>query len=269
MNHAAILRCDGCDIRYWLTGDAARPLLVLTHGAGVDHRMFDAQLPALADRYRVVTWDVRAHGLSRPNTAPFTMTRLVDDLTALLDAIGCESAVIGGQSMGGNVAQEFVRRCPERTRALLLIDCACNTASLSALEKAAVKMTPGLLNLYPFEQMLKDSAKASALTPAARNYVVEAMRLIPKKEIVTILTEVTGVLRDDPHYRIPVPFLLVRGDHDNAGAIKKQAEPWSKREPKCVRYAVIPNAGHCANMDNPTHFNRVMLEFLDALPAKP
>ncbi len=268
MNRAVVLRCDGCDIHYWLTGDAARPLLVLTHGAGANHRMFDAQLPALAAGYRVLTWDVRAHGLSRPNSAPFTVTRVVDDLKALLDAIGCERAVIGGQSMGGNVAQEFVRRHPERTRALLLIDCACNTASLSTLEKVALKLTPGLLKLYPFEQMLKDSAKASALTPAARDYVAEAMRTIPKDEIVTILTEVTGILRDDPHYRIPVPFLLVRGDHDNAGAIKKQAEPWSKREPNCAGYVVIPNAGHCANMDNPAHFNRVMLRFLDALPAQ-
>lgn len=222
MNAAAVLQRDGCEIRYWFTGDAARPLIVLTHGAGVDHGMFDAQLPALAGGFQVLTWDVRAHGLSRPNTAPFTMTRVVDDLTAVLDAVGCERAVIGGQSMGGNVAQEFVRRQPERTRALLLIDCACNTASLSALEKAAQKLTPGLLKLYPFEQMIKDSAKASAMTPAARKYVAEAMRIIPKNEIVTILTEVTGILRDDPNYRIPVPFLLVRGDHDNAGALQSR-----------------------------------------------
>ncbi len=256
----------GCPIYYQLHGDITNtslPLIVFTHGAGCDHRMFDAQLPALAGRFWVLTWDVRGHGLSRPMGDGFSLRLVTADLMAILDEIGCAQAIFAGQSMGGNVSQEVVRLHPERVKSLVLIDCVCNMASLSAFERFAVKLTPVMLKLYPYDTLLRQSAKAAARKPAVQQYVYEAMRLIPKDDIVTILTEVTGVLRDDPTYRIPKPFLLVRGEHDNAGAIKKQAEPWSKREPNCVRYVVIPDAGHCANQYNTAAFNQTLMAFLD------
>jgi pimeloyl-ACP methyl ester carboxylesterase len=110
---AAVLTRHGCPIHYWLHGDdASLPLLVLTHGAGCDHRMFDPQLPALDGLCRTLTWDVRGHGQSRPmGDASFTLDRVVDDLVAILDHIGTGDVIIGGQSMGGLVAQVFAERC--------------------------------------------------------------------------------------------------------------------------------------------------------------
>ena len=261
-----VLERDGCPLHYWLSDEAAitLPWLILTHGAGVDHHMFDAQLPALHGKCRVLTWDVRGHGLSRPMGKAFSMQIVVDDLLAILDQLSIRQAIFAGQSMGGNVSQAMVQQHAERVDALVLIDCACNTFSLSAIEKWAVKLTPALLKLYSQERLLRDSAKAAAITPAAQAYIYEAMKRIPRDELVTILTEVTAVLHDDPAYRIPKPFLLVRGERDNAGAIAKQAPIWAAHEPNCVRYVVIPDAGHNANQDNPAFFNRVLLEFLAA-----
>jgi pimeloyl-ACP methyl ester carboxylesterase len=61
-----VLEREGCTLHYWLAGPKDRPLVVLTHGATMDHRMFVAQVAALAPHHRVLTWDVRGRGsLSR------------------------------------------------------------------------------------------------------------------------------------------------------------------------------------------------------------
>jgi 3-oxoadipate enol-lactonase len=126
-------------IHYWLHGKPTNPLVVMTHGAGADHQMFDAQLPALAQDYFVLTWDVRGHGCSRP-MGSFSLSTVLEDLLEILDEIGASEAIFVGQSMGGNQAQELVRHHPERVRALVLIDCARNTASLGWLEHLPYKL---------------------------------------------------------------------------------------------------------------------------------
>ena len=256
-----ILERQNCPIHYWLQGAAHLPLVVFTHGAGADHQMFAAQIPALEGEYRTLTWDVRGHGRSRP-MGGFSLRGVVEDLMAILDCLDVQQAVFVGQSMGGNVAQEIVRHHPERVKALVLVDCACNSASLGWLEKLAVKITPAMLAMYPYNTLISQSARASALSPEVQTYIHKTMRVMSKSEIGTVLFETTNILRDEPEYRIPKPFLLLRGDHDNGGAIARQASAWAKREPNCTAYKIIPNAGHCSNQDNPEFFNTVLLEFL-------
>jgi pimeloyl-ACP methyl ester carboxylesterase len=66
---------DGCAIHYWVAGARDAPLVVFTHGAGIDHREWEAAGAEVARNFATVSWDVRAHGASRPNTKPFTMRR--------------------------------------------------------------------------------------------------------------------------------------------------------------------------------------------------
>jgi 3-oxoadipate enol-lactonase len=261
-----ILERNGCPIHYWLEGDPSLPLVVFTHGAGADHGMFDKQILALQGRYRTLTWDVRGHGRSRP-MGVFTFQATLEDLIAILDVISQPEAVFVGQSMGGNISQELVRHHPERVKALVLVDCVCNSAPLGWLEQFALKITPAMLALYPYNALISQSAKASALRPDVQQYLDRTMRVMTKFEIETVLLETTNILRNDPDYRIAKPFLLLRGDHDNAGAIAKQAKTWAAREPNCQDYTIIPKAGHCSNQDNPDFFNRVLLEFFGRVVA--
>ncbi|SRR5437868_4224366 len=55
---------EGCTLRFWLTGPAERPLIVFTHGAGIDHREWEDTLTLVAQELRVLCWDVRGHGQS-------------------------------------------------------------------------------------------------------------------------------------------------------------------------------------------------------------
>ena len=98
---------QGCPLHYWLDGQPDKPLLVMTHGATLDHRMFAEQVSALKDDYRLLTWDMRGHGDSQPMGNAFTVPTAVDDLLAILDDVGAENAIFLGQSTGGYVVQEL------------------------------------------------------------------------------------------------------------------------------------------------------------------
>lgn len=260
----SILSRDGCPLHYWLNGRSQWPLVVFTHGAGADHRMFEAQATALAEQYQVLLWDVRGHGLSRPNQAPFSVATAVADLLAILDEIGCAQAIFVGQSMGGNISQEIGFYHPQRVKALVVIGSACNTFPTTSLEKWILRLTPALLSLYPYETLKRQSAKMSALKPEVQAYLLETFNQHTKEAFNAIFLATVQCLHEEPGYRFAKPFLLTHGEKDGTGNIKKMAPVWAKQEPFC-HYEVIPQAGHCANQDNPDFFNRLLLTFLASL----
>ncbi|MGI8756810.1 MAG: alpha/beta fold hydrolase [Acidimicrobiales bacterium] len=102
------------------------PVVVLLHGWAVtaDLNWFPAY-PVLAERYRVISLDVRGHGHGiRPADAMVRLDDCADDTVAVLDALGIERAVMAGYSMGGAVAQLTWQRHPDRVAGLVL----CSTA---------------------------------------------------------------------------------------------------------------------------------------------
>lgn len=258
------LERDGCTLRYWLSGPETAPLVVLTHGAAMDHHAFDPQLAALAPAFRVLTWDVRGHGLSRPAHAAFSIDRAVGDLLALLDHLGAAQAILVGHSMGGNISQEVVFRAPDRVRALVACGCTCNTQRLSRLERLQVGLVGPLLRLYPYPLLKRQSAELSAVQPEVQRYLYDVFGQLSKQEFAHILAATATCLHYEPGYRITQPLLLVHGEHDRTGNIRKIAPAWARRDPRC-RYVVIPAAGHVVQLDNPSVFNQALLSFLGSL----
>jgi 3-oxoadipate enol-lactonase len=251
-------------IRYWMAGPDDAPLVVLTHGATADHTMFDDLVPALARRYRVLTWDVPGHGLSQPLPADFGMDRLVMDELALLDLVGVRKAVVVGQSMGGNLAQEVVFRHPGRVAALVLIDCTDNFQKLSAIEKMSLASAGPIFALYPFKTLKRQSAEASADTQQARERIAAMMeRVADKKSYIEILMRTTDVLHYEPDFRIDCPLLMLLGDRDRLGNIAKAMPAMAQREGVSLR--IVGGAGHVSNMDQPDDVNAAILSFLDGL----
>jgi pimeloyl-ACP methyl ester carboxylesterase len=112
----------GRRIGYVEYGSGSR-VVVLTHGLLMDRRMYTALGPAVAAQgHRVVCVDMIGHGASdQPlDLAAHSMTQYGADLIALLDHLGVDQAVIGGTSLGANVALEAAVAAPARVRALVL-----------------------------------------------------------------------------------------------------------------------------------------------------
>jgi 3-oxoadipate enol-lactonase len=112
-------------IHYTVHGDPKGTPVVLLHGLGLSSR-FWFDIPAtLADDpqqpRRVLAIDNRGTGKSDKSRGPWTMATMADDVVAVLDDAGIDSAFIVGISMGGMIAQQVALRHPKRVRGLVLL----------------------------------------------------------------------------------------------------------------------------------------------------
>ncbi len=258
---AFVLERKGCPLHYWLGGVEGRPLVVFTHGACVDHHSFDPHLPEAAQNYRVLTWDVRGHGLSQPVGEAFSIPLAVEDLLAILDRLGVQKAVLVGHSNGTYISQELAYRHPERVQAMALADGTCITWPRSALDRWILKSSAGMMNLMPFETLKKAGLPYISKRKDVQDYTYAAFSMLDKQQFIALWNGVITCLHDEPAYRIPQPLLLVHGADDQTGDIRKIAPLWAAQTPNC-QYEVIPNASHFAILDDPQTFNRLLAAFL-------
>lgn len=107
---------DRGHLSYDVAGDG--PPVVLVHAGVADHRMWDAVVPALAERHTVIRYDLRGFGESALPTGPFDDA---DDLRRLLDHLGHERVALVGASWGGRVAVDLALTAPDRVRSLAVL----------------------------------------------------------------------------------------------------------------------------------------------------
>ena len=257
---------NGCRIHWWSAGASEAPTIVLTHGVTVDHGTFATQVPLLvAGGYRVVSWDLRGHGRSRPNAGRFSIANAADDLAALLDEIGAEQAVLVGQSFGGFVVQDVHRRQPRRVAGMVLA---------GSLPLGRLPMWP-LLALYgwlaPPIQRLWPEGHLRGMVPRfmskrddVRQYVARANRPLDHGDFAAATeAAVEGLVRYEPLARIDVPTLCALGDADFPFAARS-VRAWAARMP-LVEVEVIERAGHLVNQERPEAFSDAVLTFVDGM----
>ena len=118
--------CNGVVLHATRVGAADRPALVFSNSLGTDTRIWDAVVPLLGDRYSLVLYDKRGHGLSDAPRGPYRIADHATDLLALLDALGIGRFALVGLSVGGMIAQAIAIDRPDRVAALVL----CDTAAM-------------------------------------------------------------------------------------------------------------------------------------------
>jgi pimeloyl-ACP methyl ester carboxylesterase len=246
------------DISYEVTGTGTA--LLLSHGFGATSAMFAANLPALAGRCRVTTWDMRGHGASQspPDPACYPAKNAVADMEALLDEVGVGRAVLGGHSLGGYLSLAFTLAHPERVAGLVLIGTGPgfrNEAARAAWNRRA-------------------EATADRLARGGLAALGESSELHTNghRDVAGLILAARGTLtQHDAHVIdglpwITVPALIVVGEHD---AHFLAAADYMTAKLPTARKAVIPGAGHAANVDRPEQVNAELLAFLDKLGSAP
>jgi len=119
------IEADNAAIHYRVEGQPGAPVLVLSHSLGTNLAMWDPQMPALNERFRVLRYDCRGHGESAVAPGPYTIERLGRDVIGLLDGLAIRRAHFCGLSMGGMVGMWLGAHAPERVEKFVL----CNTAA--------------------------------------------------------------------------------------------------------------------------------------------
>lgn len=252
----------GAVVAFADSGGSGRPI-VLTHGAGLDHTMFDAQAAALVDRgFRVILWDMRGHGRSRlMDEARFSAADALDDLRALLEECEVEAPVLIGHSLGGNLVQAFTRTSPDSAGGVIVLDSAWNTGPLSTIERLSLRAAAPVLSLIPARRLPRLMARASAVTEEGIDRAEETFARIPKPVFLDVWRAAASFVAPDPDYRSPVPLALIRGESDRTGNIAAAMSDWAAHEG--IGECVIPGAGHIVTWDAPDQTSRLLLEVLD------
>jgi len=250
----AYLDCDGVPVYYELSGGQNGNLpVLLSHGFAASSQMWRPNVGALSAGRPVITWDLRGHGRSGApdDPAQYSQEASVADMAAVLDACGIWRVVAAGLSLGGYLSLAFCLACPDRVAALVLCDTgpgfrndeARQRWNERAVAQAGRLQRDGLAALGNGPEVREAGhGSAAGLAHAARG----------------ILTQRDGsVIGSLPS--IAVPTLVLVGARDQA--FLAAAEYMAAKIPGAV-HAVIPEAGHASNIDQPELFNQQVLAFL-------
>jgi pimeloyl-ACP methyl ester carboxylesterase len=233
--------------------------ILLSHGYSATCRMWDGQIPSLAPRHRIITWDMRGHGETDDpeDPAAYSEALTVEDMAALLRHCGIDRAVIGGLSLGGYMSLAFHLPHPEMVGALMLFDTG-----------------PGFRNVEA-RRAWNERARQRADDLEARGFTAlgesDEVRMSKHRSGRGLAGAARGMLAqaDDDHIiagldKIAVPTLVLVGANDTH--FLAAADYMARKIPDAVR-VTIPNAGHASNLHQPALFNRAVMAFLGELPA--
>jgi 3-oxoadipate enol-lactonase len=200
---------------YRFDGANDAPVVMLSNSLGTNLSMWDAQLPALTRRFRVLRYDSRGHGQSAVAQGPYTIAQLAHDAISLLDALGIAQVRFCGLSMGGMVGQWLGANAAPRLSQLVL----CNTAArigtpeiwnarIDAVNKGGMAaIVDGVLARWY-------RAPFIAAAPDAIRVTREMLLTTPAAGYVASCAAVRDMDQRDSVLGITVPTLVVSGAYD-------------------------------------------------------
>lgn len=252
---------DGHSIAYRQAGQGTP--LVLLHGFLCDSRCWKPQLEGLSDAFMVIAWDAPGAGLSSDPPESFTLADWSRCLAQLLDRLAIERTHLVGLSWGGVLAQEFSSRYPARVSRLVLTGTyagwkgslpePASRARLARCEDDS-SLPPDVFTPRWVPEMFTDRASGDlrqALSAIVADFHPAGFRLMARS---LADTDTRAILPT-----IGAPTLLLWGDDDRRsplgiGEQLRDAIPGAE-------LAVIANAGHLSNMEQPDVFNAHVRRF--------
>lgn len=242
-------------------GPAGAPALVFANSLGTTLRMWDPQVGALQDRFRIVRYDHRGHGSSPVPPGPYRIDDLGGDLLALFDRLGMSRAHVCGLSLGGMVAMWLAAHAPERVDRLVLLStsAALGPPALWA-ERAAAALAGGMA-------AISDSVLARWFTPAfaqrASTTVDEAREMLEKTPVAGYVACCAAIERLDLVDRLPdihAETLVIAGADDPAtppGHSERIAASIAG-----AKLVVLDDAAHLLNIERSAAINALLADFL-------
>jgi pimeloyl-ACP methyl ester carboxylesterase len=262
-------------VRLQVSSIGAGDPLVLVCGTGLDHRIWAPLVPALAERYRVITYNYRGIGDSERGQGAITVASLAEDLDSLMDALDVERAHLLGWSLGGAVSQELALSRPSRVASLVLAFTWARTTTFQAslftvlahpwrtgdraagLAGLGLAFSPELLDSEQFGPLM---AKFEPLFPTAPSQIAAAVEQWDADLAHDLLNRLP---------QITSPTLVISGEQDlltpaAQGRVVAGAIP-------DARYELLtgPGSSHAALLERPQEVAGLVLEFLGAHSPTP
>jgi len=253
------------------------PTVVLIHGASVDLRLWDLQLPALLDAgFRVVRYDVRGHGRSLVPPRGYNWPTYAADLADLLDRLNVDRPIIEslaveaihlvGLSMGGGIALQYALTHPGRVRSLVLVDSALPGFGYSEEFSQQVQELVAVARREGPRAALERVWLSHPIFDGVRRFPERFARLremVLAHAGVDLLVEPAapeGPQVVDRLGEIEAPALVVVGELDLPD-FQLIAQVLAANLPR-ARLLVMKDCGHVPPLERPEEFNRALVEFL-------
>ncbi len=255
-----MIDADGCLLNVSVEGRDGGPTLMLSNSLGCNLQMWEPQMKALTQHFRVIRYDRRGHGKSGVPPAPYSMERFGRDVLAILDDLNIERVHWCGLSMGGMVGQWLGANAPQRFGKIILANTACHypdptnwlnrikAVKQGGLASVADTVVAGWLTaeFREREPQITANLKAMLLASPAQGYLAccEALSTLDQRDLL-------------PEIRSPT--LVIAGRHDPATPVAA-GEFIRGRIPGASM--TILDAAHISNVEQPHAFTEAVIGFL-------
>ena len=257
----------GIRIHYEVSG-SGDAVLVLLHSYLCSGYMWHNQVDALARNHTVINVDARGHGSSGAIDHSFPLEDMVDDVVAVLDAEGVESAVWVGLSIGGMVALRAALMAPQRVQGLVILD--SDAGAESPWGRIKYSMMGAVVRRFGFGPMLRSIIKLmfGATTLRERPELVEEWRIqFRTVHVPSMLNMLPALMRRrdlTPRLgEIDAPTLVIVGEED-----RSLPPTLSQRIVEGVfgsTFVQVPGAGHLSVLEEPDRLTELLGGFLEGL----
>ncbi len=243
-----------------VAGAPTAPAIVLVHGSVVTRVMWQPQLSALSDRFKVIAPDLPGHGSLA--ATPFTFDRAVETLARVIETEARGRALVVGLSLGGYVAIELARQHPGRVAGLVLSGCSLNFRGALGTYLAVVSwlMRRGWLS----QSRAKAEQKTRKIFPPALADVAEAQieAGVYPEALAPAFAEMAHQDFSGHLSEYAGPTLILNGANDSAS--KRGAEAFVAAA-RNAKLQTLAGAGHACNLDQPEAFSQAVRAFADSI----
>ena len=257
---------NGARLFYRLEGRDDLPVLLLSHSLGCDHSMWDPQMPALLDHFRVLRYDTRGHGASAVPQGDYSLEQLGREPLDLAGALGIGNFAFCGLSMGGAVGQWLALHAPGRLSSLVLANSSPQFGARDTWDARIKAVQEGGI------AAIADAVMGRFFSPdrQAGPYAQSTRRVLLGTDPAGYAGCCTA-LRDMNHKsvlgKIAVPTLVIGSDRDPSTPWEGNGDLLAREIPGAK--AVVLSGAHLSNLEQPRGFTAALLEFLLASHHRP
>jgi 3-oxoadipate enol-lactonase len=255
-----MIDADGCLLNVSVEGRQSGPTLMLSNSLGTNMQMWEPQMKALTEVFRVIRYDRRGHGKSGVPAGPYSLERFGRDVLAILDDLNIDKVHWCGLSMGGMVGQWLGANAPERMGKIILANTTCYVPDptnwlnrIKAVKEGGIAaiadaVIAGWLtaDFREREPQVTANLKSMLLASPVQGYLAccEALSTLDQRALLP---------------KIKSPTLVIAGRHDMgttvaAGEMIRSGIPGAS--------LTILDAAHISNIEQSHAFNEAVVGFL-------
>jgi 3-oxoadipate enol-lactonase len=254
---------DNTQISCFIMKNEGKETILMLHPAFADHTIFKTQIAYFKNDYQLILVDLPGHGNCNNIESKVTIKDTPEILNQILFDNNIEACHLVGVSLGSLVAQAFADRYPDRVKSVIIVGGysihKANKRVLKGQRKEGLKWI--LYILFSMKKFKDYVISVSCRTDLGRDMFAQGIQHFRRRSFSLMAGMNTFFINKDTP--MPYALLIVVGEHDRK-LVQEAAVELHELEKKS-QLVLLPGAGHCANVDAPNEFNRVVGNFLSVI----